>query len=661
MATPVMNPSSYSTVGDPAEQSYFPNAVFFTPILTEDAVEKTSLLEDSTLRTAESSFIDILADKYPLSTTLPCPSASAYNLVQSDFICDFARGEFSCMLYPQVVENAPQDYPQPTLQSFSPESFFSEADARVLFPVNKSLVPDFLAPDIFDKSLPNLQFIEGGVKESQKLIAYGDHMSSEEETRSVATERENSDKMDYSFCKRREVDHQSRGKGEIGREHGRLVYPEHFEQPEMFINDVSATLTADIGWQNEPAAKIMNICGKPKEKGAGTKQRSRSVNKRKLVDLRTLLIQCAEAVGGNDFRNANDFLMQIKNHSSPFGNASQRKAHYFTKALEARLAGSGSEEYAALVSSRIPTANIEACKLLLSSCPFMKVSNFLATEMIMKLAKKATRIHIIHFGVPYGLQWKSLIQRLSTRPGNPPMLRVTGIDLPQVGLESAARVEETGHFLANCCQHFNIPFEYNAVTKKWESIQLEDLKIGRNEVIVVNCLYRLRHLLDETADLSSPRDTVLNLVRKLNPDIFIHGIVNGSYNAPFFVSRFREALYYFSTMFDMLEEIVPSEYDQERVALEENIYRKEILNVVACEGSERVERPETYKQWQVRHLRAGLLQLPLNQDMLKNAKAHVKLRYHKDFLVDEDKNWMLQGWKGRILFALSFWRPAKKP
>ncbi|XWS74119.1 hypothetical protein CRYUN_Cryun02cG0188200 [Craigia yunnanensis] len=667
-----MNPSSYSTVGDPAEESNFPNAVYITPIFTEDhsVVEKTLMLEDSTFRTAESSFIDILAEKHPLSTTPPYPISSnldrsscltsANNLVQSNFISNLPMDELSCMLSPQV-EHAFQDYPHPTSQLFCPDSSFGEAaDAPVIFPVNKSLVPDLVAADFFSESLSGLQFLKGGVKETQKLIVYGDHMSSEEETRLVATES----KTDHSFSKTREVEtrHQSCcSEGEIGREHGKVVYPEQFEKPEMFINDVSAALTSDIAWKNEPAGRIMNACGKPKEKGAGTKQRSRSVNKRKLVDLRTLLIQCAEAIGGNDFKNANDFLMQIRNHSSPFGNASQRKAHYFAKALEARLAGTGSEEYAALVSKRIPNANIEACKLLISACPFMKVSNFFTTEMIMKLAKKATRIHIIHFGVLYGLQWTTLIQRLSTRPGNPPMLRITGIDhLPQPGLESAARVEETGHFLANCCKQFNIPLEYNSVTRKWERIQLEDLKICRNEMIVVNCLYRLRHLVDETADLSSPRDTVLNLVREINPDIFIHGIVNGTYNSPFFVSRFREALYYYSTMFDMLEEIVPSE-DQERMILEENIYGKEILNVVACEGSERAERPETYKQWQVRNLRAGLRQLHLNQEMLKNTKAHVKLHYHKDFLVDEDKNWMLQGWKGRILFALSFWRPAKEP
>ncbi|OMO91225.1 Transcription factor GRAS [Corchorus olitorius] len=652
-----MNPYSYPTVGDPAVESHLiSNAVYITPIFTEDAVPKTFMFDDSTFQTAH---IDILADKYPLSTApdpLPvcsnlhwssCMNTTLDNSVQSSFICDLAKGcgELSHMLSPQVIiQRAFQDYP---------------IDVPVIFPVSKSFVPDSAVSDV--------QFLEGGVlKETEKLMisAYGDHKATDSEEGTLLlpapTEREKSDMMDQQYGKTSKVETTNL---QCNCGHNRLCPDQQFEQPDMFMNDVYAALTSDISWRNEPESdsRIMNDSKEPKENGAETRQRRRSV-KRKLVDLRTLLIQCAEAVGSNDFKNAKDFLTQIRLHASPCGNASERKAHYFGRALEARLAGTGSEEYAALVSNRIPAATIEACKLLISACPFMKVSNFFTTEMIMKTAKKATKIHIVHFGVPYGLQWSSLIQRLSKMPGNnPPLLRVTGIDLPdQPGLmESEARsVEETGHLLANFCKQFNIPFEYNAIKQKWENIQLEDLKIDRNEVIVVSCLYRLRHIVDEMEDLSSPRDTVLNLIRKINPNIFIHGIVNGTYNAPFFVSRFREALYYFSSMFDMLQEIAPSE-GKERMVMEENIHAKDILNVVACEGSERVERPETYKQWQVRNLRAGLRQLPLNQEMLMSAKAHVKLHYHRDFLVDGDKNWMLQGWKGKTLYALSFWKASR--
>jgi len=174
--------------------------------------------------------------------------------------------------------------------------------------------------------------------------------------------------------------------------------------------------------------------------------------------------------------------------------------------------------------------------------------------------------------------------------------------------------------------------------------------------VIVNCLYRFRNLIDETVAVDSPRNRVLNTIRQVNPAIFIHGIVNGSYSVPFFITRFREALFHFSALFDMLETTVPRD-DAQRALIEREMFGREALNVIACEGSDRVERPETYKQWQVRNLRAGFVQSPLNQEIVMKAKDKVKDIYHKDFVIDEDSGWLLQGWKGRIIYAISTWKP----
>jgi len=94
------------------------------------------------------------------------------------------------------------------------------------------------------------------------------------------------------------------------------------------------------------------------------------------------------------------------------------------------------------------------------------------------------------------------------------------------------------------------------------------------------------------------------------------------------------------------------------MVIEKEIFGREALNVIACEGWERMERPETYKQWQVRNLRAGFAQLPMDRDIVKKAVDKVRSSYHKDFVIDEDSRWLLQGWKGRIIYALSCWKPA---
>ncbi|KAI5413456.1 scarecrow-like protein 30 [Lathyrus oleraceus] len=393
--------------------------------------------------------------------------------------------------------------------------------------------------------------------------------------------------------------------------------------------------------------------------GKATARRSRlkkgSTDNAAAVDLWTMLTQCAQAVASYDQRNTNELLKQIRQHSSPFGDGLQRLAYYFADGLEIRLAA----ETPSYMPIDMPTAGdmLKAYKLFFTASPLQRMTNVLLTETIFSIVESEPSVHIIDFGICYGFQWPCLIKKLSTMPGGPAKLRITGIELPQPGFRPAEWVEETGRRLENYCKKFNVPFEYNCIAQKWETIRLEDLKIDRNEITFVSCLYRLKNLPDETVAVNCPREAVLKLVRKINPKIFFHGVVNGSYSAPFFLTRFREALYHFSSLFDMFEANVPRE-DTQRLVLEKGLFGRDAINVIACEGAERVERPETYKQWQIRNRRAGLKQIRLDSKLVNETKAMLKREYHKDFVVDEDGKWVLQGWKGRILNAFSAWVPA---
>jgi len=98
---------------------------------------------------------------------------------------------------------------------------------------------------------------------------------------------------------------------------------------------------------------------------------------------------------------------------------------------------------------------------------------------------------------------------------------------------------------------------------------------------------------------------------------------------------------------------------EDRIQIKRDLLGPEVLNVVACEGAERIERPETYKQWQVRCLKAGFKQLPFNKAILKRSIDEKNKHYHEDFVIDEDSRWLLQGWKGRIMHAVSSWKLKK--
>ncbi|CAD6252642.1 unnamed protein product [Miscanthus lutarioriparius] len=377
------------------------------------------------------------------------------------------------------------------------------------------------------------------------------------------------------------------------------------------------------------------------------------------VDLRTLLIHCAQAVAAGNRPSATDLLSKIRERSSPRGDSTQRLAHCFAKGLETRLAGTGSQVYGSpLMEKRASAVELlRAYQLYLAACCFTAMAFKFSNMAICKAIVGRKKVHIVDYGDHYGFQWPTLLGYWANREGGPPEVRFTAIDLPQPGFRPAARIQETGRRLTNFARRHGVPFRFHSIAAaKWETVSVDDLNIEHDEVLVVNGLFHFGKLMDEGADIDSlsPRDMVLGNIRKMRPDVFILCIENSSYNAPFFVTRFREALFFYSALFDMMDALAPRDSD-ERVLVEQGLFGQCALNAIACEGSDRVERPETYRQWQVRNERAGLRQLPLDPDMVKGISKKVKDKYHKDFVVDVDHQWLFQGWKGRILYAMSAW------
>ncbi|KAJ1294625.1 hypothetical protein BS78_01G159700 [Paspalum vaginatum] len=391
---------------------------------------------------------------------------------------------------------------------------------------------------------------------------------------------------------------------------------------------------------------------------ASWKTRRKKQKKKEVVDLRTLLIHCAQAVSVNNHTLASDTLNIIRQHSSINGDETQRLASCLADCLEVRLAGTGSQLYHKLVAKLKNVRDIiKIFRMGLAVSPFVRAACYFSNKTIFDASKGKSKVHIIDFGICFGFQWPSLFELLAKREDGPPKVRITGIELPQPGFRPNQGNKSTGLLLAEYASMFNVPFEYQAISSKWEAISVEDFNIDEDEVLIVNCLNRMKNLGDETVSITSARNRVLNTIRMMKPKVFVHGVVNGSYSTPFFLTRFKEVMYHYSALFDILDRTVPRD-NEVRMFLERNIYLCALLNVIACEGSERIERPESHKKWNSRNLKAGLEQIPLNQDIVKATRDLVG-QYHKDFVVNEDDQWILMGWKGRILKAISTWKPSE--
>ncbi|KAK4492059.1 hypothetical protein RD792_002853 [Penstemon davidsonii] len=665
---------SYETES-PDDQDSDPVLKFLNQVLIEEGMEdKPSMFHDPlALRAAEKSLYEVIGQKYPPSPYHPLNygnhnlgspdsffgSSSEYTNSSNASSSLISPGGFNS----SVEQIHLQDSSSNALLQVGSFSDNSNLQANSLGNTN-------LLQNIFTDSDSILQF-KRGMEEASKFLPTNNQLvidldkyelpqKSEDVTRNavVKVEKDEIDRFSDGLKGRKHLHLEDDDYEDVERiSKQSAIYNEDVELSEMFdrvllCNDVKEDplcVNTDTKFANEVPSG---------SNGGGRSRAKKNDSKGEVVDLRALLISCAQSIASDDYRTAYEQLKHIRQHSSPTGDVYQRLANVFTCGLEARLGGKGTELYASLAFRKITAAEkLKAYKAYISACPFKKMSMFFSNMMIDLASSEATTLHIVDFGILYGFQWPILIRHLSQRPSGPPKLRITGIELPQPGFRPAERVEETGCRLKKYCERFGVPFEYQAIAvQSWETIKIEDLNIESGEVLAVNCLLRFGRLLDETVVVDSPRDAVLKLIRKMRPNIFVNAVTNGSYNAPFFVTRFREALFHYSALFDMFDATLPRD-NPERMDFEQDFYGRDVINVIACEGAERVERPETYKQWQVRHMRAGFKPLPLNQEVMKKLRHKVTAGYHKDFLFDEDGNWMLQGWKGRIICTSSCWIP----
>lgn len=593
-------------------------------LMEEDVEEKTCMFQESAaLEAAEKSFKEVIGEQSPLSID--------------------HRQHHSSNFYETFQNNHPDG--NLLVQSGPQYSYGSSSSSNT---IDDSPVSTLRIPDMFSDSQSAMQF-KKGVEEASKFLP----------NRSTLL-LEGSVKVENNVSRGKKNPHHDSLDERSSKQSA--IYTETTVISDMF----DKVLLCSGGKNESDLREALNEITKNTQlndqlmgSNGGKTGNKKKQGRRNVVDMRTLLTLCAEAVAVNNRRAVNDLLKQIRQHATPTGDGMQRLAYYFANGLEARMAGSGTQIYTSLINISTSAADIlKAYHIYLATCPFRKISNFFANKTIRNLSEKATKLHIIDFGILYGFQWPCFFQYLALRHGGPPSVRITGIDYPCPGFRPSERVEETGRRLASYAETFKVPFEFHAIAQRWETIKLEDLKIKNDEFLAVSCLFRFRSLLDETVlGNDCPRIVVLNLIRRMNPAVFVQGIVNGAYNAPFFLTRFREALFHYSSFFDMLDANIPREV-HERMLLEKTVFGREAMNVIACEGGERIERPETYKNWQGRITRVGFRQLPLDKDIVRLARKRVESSYHKDFVIDEDGQWLLQGWKGRIVYALSSWTPA---
>ncbi|MBA0827930.1 hypothetical protein Goarm_012668 [Gossypium armourianum] len=367
-----------------------------------------------------------------------------------------------------------------------------------------------------------------------------------------------------------------------------------------------------------------------------------------------MLIECAAILSEGHIEKASAIINELRQKVSIQGDPPQRIAAYMVEGLAARMAASGKYLYKALRCKEPPSSDrLAAMQILFEVCPCFKFGFMAANGAIIEAFKGEKRVHIIDFDISQGSQYITLIQTIAKLPGKPPHLRLTGVDDPESVQRLNGGLEIVGLRLEKLAEILGVPFEFRAVPSRTSLVAPSMLDCKPGEALIVNFAFLLHHMPDESVSTINQRDQLLRMVKSMNPKLVtvVEQDVNTN-TSPFF-PRFIEAYSYYSAVFDSLDATLPRE-SQDRMNVERQCLARDIVNIIACEGEERIERYEVAGKWRARMIMAGFKSCPMSSNVIDTIQKLIK-EYCDRYKLKEDVGALHFGWEDKSLIVASAW------
>ncbi|GFZ02148.1 GRAS family transcription factor [Actinidia rufa] len=344
-------------------------------------------------------------------------------------------------------------------------------------------------------------------------------------------------------------------------------------------------------------------------------------------ELISLLMACVEAIGSKNIAGINHFVAKLGGLASPRGSPIARLTAYFVEALALRVSKIWPQIFHISVPRELDRVDDDggtALRLLNQVSPIPKFIHFTTNEVLLRAFEGKERVHIIDFDIKQGLQWPSLFQSLASRANPPTHVRITGVG------ESKQDLIETGDRLAGFAEALNLPFEFHPVVDRLEDVRLWMLHVKERETVAVNCVFQLHKLLYDGSG----------------------GAIKD------FWARVSNSLKYYSAIFDSVDSVLPME-SPVRIKIEE-MFGREIRNVIACEGSDRIERHERFAKWRKLMEQGGFKCTGIGERELIQSRMLLKMFNCENFSVEKlgrDEDALTLSWLDQPLYTVSAWAP----
>ncbi|KAF3672774.1 Scarecrow-like protein 1 [Capsicum annuum] len=368
-----------------------------------------------------------------------------------------------------------------------------------------------------------------------------------------------------------------------------------------------------------------------------------------------MLFSCAAAIQDGNIEQASSVINELRQMVSIQGDPLERTAAYMVEALAARMATSGRGLYKALKCKEATSSErLSAMQVLFEVCPYFRFGFMAANGALLEAFKDEKRVHIIDFDINQGSQYYTFLQTLGSMPGKPPHLRLTGVDDPESIQRAVGSLNVIGLRLAELAKDLKIPFEFQAVPSNTALVTPTMLKCRPGEAVLVNFAFQLHHMPDESVSTVNQRDQLLRMVKSLNPKLVTVVEQDMNTNTAPFLQRFAEVYSYYSAVFESLDATL-SRDSQERVNVERQCLARDIINIVACEGLERIERYEVAGKWRARMMMAGFTPCPISRNVYDSIKTLIK-QYSERYTAKEEAGALYFGWEDKNMTVASAWK-----
>ncbi|KAK1374788.1 scarecrow-like protein 28 [Heracleum sosnowskyi] len=371
-------------------------------------------------------------------------------------------------------------------------------------------------------------------------------------------------------------------------------------------------------------------------------------------ELVSLLMACIDAIGSKNIQGVNHFIAKLGELASPRGSSISRLTAYYTETLALRVARVWPHIFNINTLRGFNSVEDEsgtALRLLNQVSPIPQFLHFTANEILLRGFEGKDKVHIIDFNIKQGLQWPSFFQSLAFRSKPPSHVRITGIG------ESKQDLIETGERLAGFAEALNLQFEFHPVVDRLEDVRLWMLHVKEGECVAVNCIFQLHKLLyDGSGGILMD---FMGLLRSTNPTIVVMAEQEADHNCRSLETRLYNSLKYYGAIFDSLDLGLPQD-SLARIKIEE-MFAREIKNIIACEGRDRLERHENFGKWGKLMESGGFRNMGITDREFLQSRMLLKMYPFDDYRVEKQvrdgSSALTLSWSDQSLYTVSAWAP----